>query len=381
MKRILACALFIFSFFPAFANSTAAQVVDASICDILANPQSFDAKVVRVKGTVQAGFDEFVVKGTGCRQQVNAIWLAYPEGAKGKAGPAAFLQIQLSRNNPATAAGSNRLHIELEKNADFKQFDALLATAYKGGGMCLGCVRYTVTATLVGRLDGVKDPGIVRDSAGKFVGVTGFGNLNRYAARLVLQSVSDVSSQEIDYSKAPAKGDSPSQSGGDPVAAGHQAARAFGSGTPQANQVESAAAAFGKQGEDNGVSIGFGVANEIPKNDGPKGEGASPDGLLLECTFDADRLKGDALARAIAHVGTHIADVRGPQPAKSPSLYELEYHAWQTVVLSAVAFRQNTLILPGGYIVWNSSWPNADRGQMMNEALTTFLSEWASLTR
>jgi len=32
-------------------------------------------------------------------------------------------------------------------------------------------------------------------------GVGGFGNLNRYNARLVLQSVSDVVTQEIDYSK------------------------------------------------------------------------------------------------------------------------------------------------------------------------------------
>ena len=65
----------------------AAQIVDADICDILANPQSFDGKTVRVKGTVIAGFEEFAFKGAGCNHMVNAIWLAYPEKTKGKAGP------------------------------------------------------------------------------------------------------------------------------------------------------------------------------------------------------------------------------------------------------------------------------------------------------
>ena len=43
-----------------------------------------------------------------------------------------------------------------------------------------------------------------RDKAGKIVGFGGFGNMNAYPARLVLQSVSDVTPKEIDYSKADA---------------------------------------------------------------------------------------------------------------------------------------------------------------------------------
>jgi hypothetical protein len=70
-----------------------AQIVDITICEILANPSSFDGKTVRVKGTVSAGFDEFVLKDAACNQPINAIWLAYPEGTKGKAGPAAFVQL------------------------------------------------------------------------------------------------------------------------------------------------------------------------------------------------------------------------------------------------------------------------------------------------
>jgi hypothetical protein len=58
MKRLLALILFCF----AVTCPLSSQVVDASACDILANPQSFDGKTVRIKGTVIAGFDEFAGK-------------------------------------------------------------------------------------------------------------------------------------------------------------------------------------------------------------------------------------------------------------------------------------------------------------------------------
>lgn len=232
-----------FFFVPALLN---AQVTDSTICDILANPQSLDGKVVRVKGTVIVGFDEFVVKDASCGQSINAVWLSYPEGAKMKAGPVAFLQLQLSRNNSAVSALPQRAAATIEKNKDLKQFDSLLSTPYKGKGMCLGCMRYAVTATLVGRLDGVNDAGVKRDNAGKFAGANGFGNLNQYRARLVLQAVSDVSQEEIDYSKTASatKDDSQQEApAGDPIAAAHQVARAFDSGSAAAVQVERAAAA------------------------------------------------------------------------------------------------------------------------------------------
>jgi hypothetical protein len=359
-----------------------AQVVDATVCDILANPQSFDGKTVRVKGTVSAGFDEFVLKDAPCNQPINAIWLAYPPGTKGKAGPAASVQLQLARNNPAATSIANRSSVKIEKNKEFKQFDSLLSTPYKSGGMCLGCTRYTVTATLVGRLDGVKEAGITRDSAAKFVNANGFGNLNLYRARLVLQTVADISSKEIDYSRVSSatKDDSERESGGgDPVAVAHQAARAFGADSQAGKEVERAAAAFGKEGEDNGVEVGFGTPNEVAENNGSKAGKDSPDGVLFNCTFNADRLKGDALARAIAHVGTHIADLR--DSASSLAAYALEYRAWQTTVLGAVAFQQKTLTAPGGYLLWNSGWPPAERNKLMGEGITSLLTDWAVLKK
>ena len=355
--------------------SSRAETIDTTVCDVLANPASFDGKVVRLKGTVIVGFDEFAIKDSSCGQPVNGVWLSYPEGSKAKSGPAAMVQLRLDKRSSTTATTPTRVPVTLDKNKDFKQFDSLLATPHKGG-LCPGCMKYTVIATLTGRIDGSKSTGVTRDAAGKFIAVNGFGNMNLYPARLVLQSVTDISSTEIDYSKsaAVAKDNSGPDNIGDPVEAAHSAARAFGAGSPAAEQLERAAAAFGKQGENNGVIIGFGVSNEARPRDEGKGTAESPDGLLFTCTFDTERLRGDALSKAITHVGTHIADLR-EHGETNPR--EFEFHAWETVIFSAIATRQKTMTLPGGFIAWNASWPPDDRNKMVNDALTAFVNSWA----
>jgi hypothetical protein len=272
----------------------------------------------------------------------------------------------------------------IEKNKDLKQFDSLLSTPYKGKGMCLGCMRYAVVATLVGRLDSVHEAGAKRDKAGKYVSANGYGSLNQYKARLVLQSVSDVSQQEIDYSRTAIaiKDDSQQETpAGDPVAAAHQIARAFEIGSAAGAQVERAAAAYGKEGEDNGVQVGFGTPNEVPRGDAVKSNHDSPDGLVFNCTFDMERLKGDGLTRAISHIGNHIADIRNPQSSNVISAYDAEYRAWQTTVLSAIGSRQKTMVLPGGFLAWDSNWPAADRGRMIDDGISRFLTEWLSIKK
>ena len=73
-----------------------AQVTDVNVCDVVKNPAPFDGKMVRITGTVVSGFDQFIVedaKDPNCGYQVDGIWLSYPAGAKGKAGPAAMVVV------------------------------------------------------------------------------------------------------------------------------------------------------------------------------------------------------------------------------------------------------------------------------------------------
>jgi hypothetical protein len=400
MKRLFALALLC-----AFSCCLHAQAVDTTVCEILKNPVSFNGKIIKIKGTVATSFDQFVVKGADCGQKVDAIWLSYPEGTKAKAGPVAVLELQPAKNFAGTAAAAEqRAAVTLEKSKDFKQFDSLLATPFKGDGMCLGCGRYTVTATLVGRLDGVK-AGILRDKAGKITAINGFGSLNAYNARLVLQSVSDVTPQEIDYSKSAAvtKGEVlptpianvgshsvsgeivPERAGGatsDPLTDAHKTAATFPEGSPLGTKLERAAAAFGKKGEDNGVWLIYGNGNQAIASEEGKGGKDSPDGVLFNLKLNTDRLKGYAPSIVIAYAGTVIADLRDATTALSyAGTYDNQYYGLQAAVLGAIGSRLKTLTLPGGYLILNRAWPTAEVEKNMDDNIKSYLDKEELLTR
>jgi hypothetical protein len=369
-----------------------AQAVDTTVCEILNNPQSFNGKIVRIKGTVVAGFDQFVVKGADCGINVNKnIWLSYPEGTKAKAGPAAIVQLQPARNFAGDVPAVQRTPVTLDKNSkDFKLFDSQLATPYKKGGMCLGCNKFEVTATLVGRLDSVERAAVQRDKASKIIGFGGFGHMNAYRARLVLESVSDVTSKEIDYSKTLAitkddtasngpstsgLPDAPGLKGTDQFAAARKLAAAYPSGAATGIQLKRAIDAFGKEGDHNtGVVIVHGAGNEAAAKFEGKGMVDSPDGLLFTCTFNTTRLEGDAEGRAIMFTGDNIASLRNPEPDDlGAGLYDLETHAWMITVLETYAYRQKTLTLPGGYLIFNSAWTPAEMNKNVGDTIDGFL--------
>ncbi len=370
-----------------------AQVVDTTVCDVVKKPESFNGKMVRIKGTVAAGFDEFAIRDAtdpNCGYPVNAIWLSYPQGTKGKAGPAAIVEIQPARNFTGTYTPPTRTAVTLDKSKDFKQFDSLLAqTHQKGADMCLGCTRYEVTATLVGRLDTVADASLKYDAAGKIIGFGGFGNMNAYPARLVLQSVSDVTPKEIDYSKtdAASKGDMmPMPPGGSNDLSGvieiSQKMTAALPASPAKDALVKAATAYGKSGEHNGVNYTSGSTNEASAKDEALGTKDSPDGVLFNCTFNTDHLQGDALTKAEIHIGMHIADLRKPATGSEEiPAFILEYDGWMVTAISAATSNQKFLTLPGAYQLWNTSWPEAERSDQMKAALTDFLANEAALSR
>jgi hypothetical protein len=397
MKRILLLAILI----AAGACALQAQVVDTTVCDVLKDPASFNGKLVRIKGTVSVGLDQFTVGSSDCGRPVNVIWLAYPEGTKGKAGPDAMLELRPAHNFAGKYTAATRTPVKLEKDKAFKQFDSTLAEQHKGNYMCLGCGRDQVNATLVGRLDGVADAGLQRDASGKITGLGGFGNMNAYPARLVLQSVSDVTPKEIDYSKDDAltKGITPPpdpessgmgsgggrrrsgsqtpSSGGvvDPLAAARSAAMAIGS-SQVGITAQKDADVYGKKGEKSGVNIRFGRMNEAPDSDGALGSADSPDGVLYDSTFNMNHLQGAALSAAILHVGQHISELRNPSATDQaePAIL-LESNAWAITISAAIYMREKFLMLPGGYVIWNWKWPQADLASNFQTALTSYFAQ------
>jgi hypothetical protein len=396
-----------------YAQATAP--VDTTVCDVVKKPQALNGQIVRIKGTVVAGFDEFVIKDStdsNCGYPVNAIWLAYPPGTKGKAGPAAMLTIEPARNFTGKYTPTTRTTVTLDKSKDFKQFDSLLAQKHeKGADMCLGCTRYEITATLVGRLDSVADATLQRDASGKIAGFGGFGNMNAYPARLVLESVSDLTPKEIDYSKNDDETKGGATGGGNgadtygagagcggggcvgggagngmdlngAIAAAQKAADRLAAGPPK-DAATKAAAVYGKPNDHStGVSVTYATGNEASPKDEDLGTRDSPDGILFNCTFNQERVQGDALARAVIHMGEHISELRSPVGGnETPPPYILESDAWVVTAVSAVVGGQKFFSLPGGYVIWDSNWPVDERNDKMTEVLKDFLINEAILSQ
>jgi hypothetical protein len=202
--------------------------------------------------------------------------------------------------------------------------------------------------------------------------------MNAYSARLVLESVSDVASTEIDYSKtlAVTKDEVSTGTGDtDSLAAARKLAAAYAPGVPSGEQLKRAVGAFGKENEHNGVVIGFGAANIAAAKDEGKGTIDSPDGLLFTVTFNKSRLEGDAETRALVFAGENIANLRNPLPeGAGAGIFDLENRAWVTTILDSFASKQKTLTLPGGYLVMNAAWPPADINQKVADSIEAFLS-------
>jgi hypothetical protein len=387
MKRVLAVAVLAF----ACVAGLQAQAVDATVCAVLKNPKSFDGKTVRIKGIVFAGLDVFAIKDSSpCGFQVDAIWLSYPQGTKAKSGPLAVVEVQPAHNYSGTFTAPTRAAATLDKsNKDFKNFDNLMSQGHsKGAGMCLGCARYEVTATLTGRLDGVADASIQWDKAGKVTGFGGFGNMNAYPARLVLESVSDVTPKEIDYSKSDAASkNEPAMPFGagdifDPYDAAKKSAAAL-AGSPAGDAITKDLAVFPKSGEKGDVFVINGVTSETgPSYDGP-GTKDSPDGVLYNCLMNQNRLDGQAQVRAIVHLGQHVYDLKTPTAAGQDAtpLFVDEYNAWMMTVASSMGGGQKSLTMPGGYLVWSATWPAAEREGTITDALNGYLTNDAALSR
>lgn len=344
-----------------------AQVADVGVCELVNHPAKYDGQMVRVKGTVQSGFDSFLMLGDTCSSM---LWLSYPAGTNAKSGPATVVELQLAAN--ATAApGKVRPAVALTKDKEFAAFDALLTQKVKTQGMCLGCVKNDVVATLTGRFDGTLTPGLQRDAAGKVTGLDGFGNLNEYGARLVITSVTGATAKEVDYSAA-AKVSGDANSGGDKdfMGSAKKSAEAYPKGSDSANKVQAAVAAFGGPGEQNGVVIDFSGLADVPAGEGAKAAVAYPGELLISVKFDMDKLKGDALSRALAHDGGEIVDLR---KGNVPGLGQMEQDGFQVALLETIGSHGKSLTLPGGFVIWDSTWTAAENAGKASAGLQRYL--------
>ena len=148
---------------------------------------------------------------------------------------------------------------------------------------------------------------------------------NAYPARLVLESVADVTPKPVDYSASDAilKKDKTSQgpdnnreSGPteeDPISDAQKLAAGL-AGSPVVTQIQADLTLLPQGKKPGEINISYGRSNEVSANDRAPSAADSSDGVLYNCTFDRDRLSEPALTLALMHMAQHAADARTVRP-------------------------------------------------------------------
>ncbi len=187
LKGVLVAAL--------LAAPCAAQVIETSVCEVLANPAAFDGKTVRLRGRVMLQLEDFsIIEQCSGNGEAGAIWLeyGYPEPS-----PTSYCCPGGWDEKGKPIFSTPRVSLVRDRN--FEQLKRYLAARREGkdnyGEDCdryrppaAECRKYEVTATLTGRLFGVIPPD-------QFAG--GFGHFGMFPAKLVLRRVEDVFATEI----------------------------------------------------------------------------------------------------------------------------------------------------------------------------------------
>ena len=352
----------------------AQAVVVASSCDLLARPMEFNGQHVQVTGTVQAGLDDFLLRADGCtgvrRDAPLAVWIDLPEGSRAKVGPAIRTVFAVVGSAPAPSST-----VHLVRNDAWKNFDDSLTATFRSVGSCLGCVANTATATLTGWVEAVDALPWQKDGQ-RFTRYSGFGNLNAYRVRLVLEQVTDVTPHPVNYGAAAnaLAMASPSLPPGDAERLLQSASETFANGTAAYGQLRRAGVAFGSKADRNGILMRPLPPNERRAGEQTTGASSSTDGLIAYVDYDPNRLTPDGLVRALAIEGSALADVR--EARSRPALVELDGHGVQTLLLLAAATGMRSLTLPGGAVLWQSVWPETERKDHVTTALALYLGRW-----
>jgi hypothetical protein len=150
------------------------------VCELAKTPDTFNGRIVSVRGRILIGFEEFRFSAADCgARKVDEIWLEYGSGPK---------------RQPTTWCCGDmvpRDALALVEDQEFRGFHKVLTAQSRRKGCHEGeCHLYEVTATLTGRLDVADlEPGPNGTSVCR---LGGFGHFGVACARLVIQSVSDV---------------------------------------------------------------------------------------------------------------------------------------------------------------------------------------------
>jgi len=176
------------------SSSVLEKPLETTVCEIAGNPSAFNNKIVRLRGHVFVNFEYSTVEGDGCS---NGLWLMYGDGS-GPPGLAAYVS---GGAQPGAEDANGEyvppIRVQFVRDSNFIKFQRMMASAAGADSRAAKSstdeyVYHRVTATFVGRIDGVS-PEIhafhLKRSPTDRADYLGFGQMGLYDAQLVVKSV------------------------------------------------------------------------------------------------------------------------------------------------------------------------------------------------
>jgi hypothetical protein len=187
------------------ANKRAQTLIETTVCKIAEDPTALNNKIVKVRGYVHGNFEYSILADEHCPD--SGIWFAFAGGS----GPPWLAITTNGRGTPGGKDSKGRamppVPVRLIRDSNFEELIHYWEISAKGE-VCTDrppppvppdCTTYRVTATFVGRVDGVsKEVHLVhlKRSSQDPVDGKGFGQMGIFDAQIVVQSVEKVIAED-----------------------------------------------------------------------------------------------------------------------------------------------------------------------------------------
>jgi hypothetical protein len=170
-----------------FGQATSNEPIKTTLRDLVTSPETFNGKIVAVRGPIQIAFEHFAFSVSECAaRKVDDVWLEYGKGPKRQ--PTIWCCGDMVPRDP----------LVLLQNREFRRFHRYLTTEKREKG-CYNCYLYDVNATLTGRFEAVDTQPCPGDVKSHCCGLgSGFGHFGAYCARLVIHTVTGVVAKRVD---------------------------------------------------------------------------------------------------------------------------------------------------------------------------------------
>jgi hypothetical protein len=194
------------------ANKTAQTPIEVSVCKIVDDPTAYNNKLVKVRGYVSGNFEYSILVDERCPE--SGIWFAFADGS----GPPWLTITTDGKGTPGGRDSKGRatppIPMRLIRDSNFEELNHYWTISAKGEACVDGpppafppdCTTYRVTATFIGRVDGVSKQvhaAHLKRSSRDPVNGRGFGQMGIFDAQIVVHSVEQVIAEDESVIRKP----------------------------------------------------------------------------------------------------------------------------------------------------------------------------------